>query len=214
MLISCGEINVRIGDSISEHAFEATDDTLQSKEVILVSRCLQGDHSAWESLVRAYGSQIARQVGRFTNLRGEVEDLTQEVLLRVYIHLASFRPDSGNLSHWVRRVCRNLIIDHLRRNRHIVKLNGDEPPDSFTRLSEQSPTPEVQFARDEVSYLLRRHVGRLAPELRQVLVLRYLEEMSYLEISRRLGVPNGTVKSRLHRGRTRLAHVLCEQRLS
>ncbi len=176
----------------------------REQEGVLVNRCLQGDSAAWETIVQSYGHRIARLVGRYTRLRGETEDLTQEVFLRVYLNLCTFRADSGKLSHWVTRVGRNLVIDYLRRNRHALKHQGSDCLESLN-LRNDAPTPEASVARQEVSWLLHRGLDVLSPELQEVLVMRYLEELSYREISRRLGLPDGTVKSRISRGRARLA---------
>ena len=180
---------------------------LQKQEGILVSQCLRGDSLAWEQIVSSYAGRIGRLVGRYTRLRGEAEDLTQEVFLRVYLHLGTFRADSGKLSHWVTRVGRNLIIDYLRRNRHFMRQRGTEKLESLNLQSDQIPTPEMSIARDEIARTVRRGLEVLAPDLQEVLVMRYFEEMSYQEISRRLGLPNGTVKSRISRARARLAEV-------
>lgn len=178
---------------------------VRNQEGVLVSRCLQGDSSAWETIVSSYGKSISRLVRRYTHLREETDDLTQEVFLRVYLQLRTFRADSGKLSHWVARVGRNLIIDRLRRTRHSWRHRDTGELETLNLPNEQAPTPESSVVRDEVSCLLRRCLAILAPELQQVLVMRYLEEMSYEEISRRLLVPKGTVKSRISRGRARLA---------
>ncbi len=128
--------------------------------------------------------------------------------MRIYLHLRTFRADSGKLSHWVARVGRNLIIDYLRRNRQSMQHQGTEKLESLNLRNDYIPTPEASLERDEVARLVRRGLEMLSPELQQVLVMRYLEEISYQEISRRLGLPIGTVKSRVFRGRARLAEFL------
>jgi RNA polymerase sigma-70 factor (ECF subfamily) len=153
-------------------------------------------------------------VRRYAYLKEEAEDLTQEVFLRVYLNLGSFRPGSGKLTHWLRRVGRNLIIDHMRRNHRFLAHRGREQVEALSLSDERPATAEARVARNEVSNLLHQRLSLLAPELQQVLVLKYIEEMSYQEISRLLGMPEGTVKSRLFRGRARLADQLCMQQLS
>ncbi len=189
----------------SKGSHAVTEPASREQEGILVSRCLQGDSLAWEKIVASYAGRIGRLAGRYTRLRGEAEDLAQEVLLRVYLHLRTYRADSGNLSHWVTRVGRNLIIDYLRRNRHFMQRRVTL--ESLNLQNEQIPTPETIIVRDETARLVRGGLGRIAPDLQQVLSMRYLEDMSYEEISRRLGLPNGTVKSRISRGRARLAEI-------
>ncbi len=201
---------MELGCHISEVTRRMPGSSEQKQEGILVDRCLQGDSAAWETIVKSYGHRIARLVWRYTCLRGETEDLTQEVFLRVYLNLCTFRADSGNLSHWVTRVGRNLIIDYLRRNRHALKNQGSDRLESLN-LQNEDPTPEASIVRREISWLLHRGLDVLTPELQEVLVMRYLEDMSYREISRRLGVPDGTVKSRISRGRARLADFCSRQ---
>jgi RNA polymerase sigma-70 factor (ECF subfamily) len=182
-------------------------------EEMLVRRCLDGEAAAWETLVRTYGRQIGRMVRRYAYLKEEAEDLTQEVFLRVYLNLGTFHPGSGKLAHWVRRVGRNLIIDHMRRNHRFKACRGSEPLESLCLSDDRPATAEAKVARNEVSKLVHDRLSLLAPELQQVIVLKYLKEMSYEEISRMLGMPEGTVKSRLFRGRAQLADQLSTQRL-
>jgi RNA polymerase sigma-70 factor (ECF subfamily) len=176
-----------------------------AQEELLVNRCLEGDSAAWETMVRTYARQIIGMVRRYTHIREEAEDLTQEVFLRVYLNLRTFRSDNGKLSHWLRRVGRNLIIDHLRRRHRLPLGRGGELHEALHPGSERSDAPEARLARNETSSMLHRCLGLLVPELQQVLVLKYLREMSCREISRMLGMPEGTVKSRIYRGRAKLA---------
>jgi RNA polymerase sigma-70 factor (ECF subfamily) len=143
-------------------------------------------------------------VRRYTHLKEEAEDLTQEVFLRVYLNLRTFRPDNGKLTHWLRRVGRNLIIDHLRRNRRMTRRSG-EFQEALYAVCEPPAAPETHLSRNETSDMLHHCLSLLVPELQEVLVLKYLREMSCQEISRKLGMPEGTVKSRIYRGRAKLA---------
>jgi RNA polymerase sigma-70 factor (ECF subfamily) len=179
----------------------------------LVGRCLQGDASAWEAMVTSYGPRIGRIAHRYAPLRGDVEDLKQEVFLRVYCSLATFRADTGNLSHWIVRVGRNLIVDYLRRSRHLPKCSSGGEPEMHGLPDQETASPERYTTQNEESCILQKSLRLLTPELEEALVLKYLKEMSYAEIAGRLGIPDGTVKSRVRRGREKLAYHLSRQGL-
>jgi len=187
---------------------------LQEQERTLVNRCLQGDASAWETMVSSYTRRIGSLVYRYSRRREEVEDLTQEILLRVYRNLNTFRADTGNLNNWVVSVGRNLIIDHLRQRKHYPQSGGSQELETLNLKDDQGPTPEGNVELAEACRLLRHSLRMLSPELQEAVVLRYLKEMSYDEIARQLGVPNGTVKSRINRGRAKLAGLLGKRGLT
>ena len=88
---------------------------MQTTDAELVKGCLAGDHAAWETIVRQYHQRIYNLAYRFTGRFDEAEDLTQEIFLKVYRTLASYRSESGALVTWIIRVGRNHIIDHYRR---------------------------------------------------------------------------------------------------
>ena len=92
----------------------------------LVERCLQGDDAAWESVVNSYGRRIYNLSYRYTSRRDEAEDLTQEILIRVYQNLKSYRSEAGSFQNWILRVARNLIIDHYRQVRRYPQTGGSE----------------------------------------------------------------------------------------
>jgi RNA polymerase sigma-70 factor (ECF subfamily) len=177
----------------------------KEREQVLVSRCLQGDTSAWEVIVRSYRGRIGKMVWRYATLRNEVDDLTQEVFVRVYCNLQTFRSDTGSLSHWLNRVGRNLVFDRLRQRQRGSRCQAVEDLESLNLTDEKTAAPDHDIGRLEMSNLLRRGLRLLSPDLREAIVLRYIEEMSYQEIARRLGVPDGTAKSRVNRGRAKLA---------
>ncbi|MBM3791333.1 MAG: sigma-70 family RNA polymerase sigma factor [Acidobacteria bacterium] len=187
---------------------------MQEQERTMVKRCLQGDGLAWETMVNSYSRRIGGLVYRYSRNREEVEDLTQEIFLRVYRNLNSFRADTGNLNSWMVSVGRNLVIDHLRQSRHCPQSNGSVELEGLNLSDERGPSPERTVARAEASRLLRQGLRLLSPELKEAVVLRYMEEMTYAEIARHLGVPNGTVKSRINRGCARLASLLSKRGLT
>jgi len=174
----------------------------------LVERCLGGDEAAWEELVRTQSRRVYSICYRFTNDSTAAEDITQEVFLRVFRSLKTYRSGSGSFAVWLARLTRNLLIDHYRRSR--MDRATDSINDQLPVLKERSaPTPaDAMLAGREASETLQRALARLSPELRETVVLRDLEGMEYREIAQVLKVPEGTVKSRLNRGRTELGRVV------
>jgi RNA polymerase sigma-70 factor (ECF subfamily) len=183
-----------------------------SGEEKLVERCLQGDDSAWETIVTTYSRRIYNLSYRYMNRRDEAEDLTQEIFIRIYQNLKSFRPEAGNLQGWILRVGRNLIIDHYRQSRRYQSSGGSEEIEALNLPDNKTPSPQRMAEQLEASRFLRSGLQTLSPELKEALILRDLEGMSYQDITELLGVPEGTVKSRINRGRLELAKVLVKRR--
>jgi RNA polymerase sigma-70 factor (ECF subfamily) len=178
-------------------------------EAQLITQCLAGEDEAWEDLVKAYTRRVYAMCYRFTNSASEAQDLTQEVFLRVFRTLKSFRAGEGSFLVWLTRLTRNLLIDHYRRNR--TDRVTDSIEDQLGVLEEKvslSTRTDGMLAGREASEVLQAGLARLSPELREAVILRDVEEMEYREIAQVLNVPEGTVKSRLNRGRAELARVL------
>ena len=180
----------------------------------LVERCLAGQQSAWEDLVRVHTRRVYSICYRFTNSDAEAQDLTQDVFLRVFKNLKSFRAGEGLFVVWLTRLTRNLLIDHYRRTR--MERATESIEDQATPLEETTGAiarTEGMLAGREASELLQGALQKLSPELRETVILRDLEELEYREIAQILNVPEGTVKSRLNRGRAELARVLRRQKV-
>ena len=181
----------------------------------LVERCLAGDEGAWESLVKLNTRRVYGICYRFTNNDGEAQDLTQDVFLRIFKTLKSFRSGEGSFTVWLTRLTRNLLIDHYRRTK--LERASDSIEDQMTMLEERSVgsgRADGLLAGREASEILQAGLQRLSPELRETVILRDLEELEYKEIADVLGVPEGTVKSRLNRGRAELARVLRKHKVA
>jgi RNA polymerase sigma-70 factor (ECF subfamily) len=178
-------------------------------DALLVERCLTGDPAAWEQLVRAHHRRVYILCYRFTGRAEEAEDLTQEVFLRVFRSLKSFRIDEGQFATWLTSLTRNLLIDHYRKTR---KDRALEPLEEQLPMLEEHRAAETQadsLTRDrETGEMLQAALGRLSPELREAVILRDLQEMEYRDIAEVLNVPEGTVKSRINRGRGELGRLL------
>lgn len=182
---------------------------LVSNDVQLVRRCLAGDEAAWEEIVRQYSRRVYNLAYRFTGNRAAAEDLTQEVFLRLYRTLDQYDPRMGELSHWLMRVARNLIVDDYRRRGRMPTENGEDLAEHVYHLqADPSGDPQRYVEQRELSQVIQQALARLSPELRACVVLRDLEGLSYQEIAELLRIPEGTVKSRINRGRLELARIL------
>lgn len=178
-------------------------------ETSIVERCLNGEQGAWDDLVKTYTKRVYALCYRFTNRSSEAEDLTQEVFLRVFRTLGSFRSGEGSFNVWLTRLTRNLLVDHYRRTKH--DRSTDALEDKLAVLEEktaQHSRTDGLLARREAGELLQGALQKLSPELREAVILRDLQELEYREIAEALDIPEGTVKSRLNRGRAELARVL------
>lgn len=178
----------------------------------LVERCLKGEETAWEDLVKTHTRRVYSICYRFTSKDSEAQDLTQEVFLRVFKNLRSFRSGEGTFAVWLSRLTRNLLIDHYRRTRN--ERATDSIEDQMATLEEKTASlgrTDAALAGREASEVLQQALGKLSPELRETVILRDLEELEYREIAGVLNVPEGTVKSRLNRGRAELARFLKRQ---
>jgi RNA polymerase sigma-70 factor (ECF subfamily) len=181
----------------------------------LVERCLSGEEAAWEELVRVHTRRVYALCYRFTNSDLEAQDLTQDVFLRVFKSLRSFRSGEGSFGVWLTRLTRNLLIDHYRRSKHDRATESIE--EQLPMLEEKTAMAgrtDGLLAGREASEVLQTALQKLSPELRETVILRDLEEMEYREIAQVLKVPEGTVKSRLNRGRAELARLLRKHKVA
>ena len=183
---------------------------MQRSDAELVKGCLAGDHAAWETIVRQHHQRIYNLAYRFTGRFEEAEDLAQEIFLKVYRSLGSYRPQSGALITWMVRIGRNHLIDHYRKFR--TERSRTDSLEVEYEKAEENPAryagPEEALEQRELSERVHRALLRISEDLREVVILRDLEEFSYDEIAEILKVPVGTVKSRINRGRIELARIL------
>jgi RNA polymerase sigma-70 factor (ECF subfamily) len=183
------------------------------QDLELIEQCLSGDESAWEELVRVHTRKVYAVCYRFTGTSEQAQDLAQEVFLRVFRTLKSFRAGEGSFSVWLNRLTRNILIDHYRRTKSDRATDSLE--DQLGRIEESasaSTRADGMLAGREASELLQTALQRLSPELRESVILRDIEELEYREIAQVLNIPEGTVKSRLNRGRAELAKILRRQK--
>jgi RNA polymerase sigma-70 factor (ECF subfamily) len=177
----------------------------------LIERCLKGDQRAWDEIVRLYWRKVFNVAYKFVGRQDEAEDLAQDIFLKLFKSLKTF-DRRANFSTWLISVSRNLCIDHyrsMRREHDVVTHDVD-----VVTLAHPSAvdSPHVALERRDRVALLRAALDKLAPSLRTAVMLRDIQELSYQEIAEKLGVPEGTVKSRINRGRTELARQIARLR--
>jgi RNA polymerase sigma-70 factor (ECF subfamily) len=181
----------------------------------LVERCLAGEQGAWDELIKTHTKRVYALCYRFTNRENEAQDLTQDVFLRIFKTLGSFRAGEGSFVVWLTRLTRNLLVDHYRRTKYerVTDAIEEKLPVLEERTAQFSRTDGMLAGR-EAGELLQEALGKLSPELREAVILRDLQELEYREIARVLSIPEGTVKSRLNRGRAELARVLRRKKVT
>lgn len=182
---------------------------MQGSEEKLVERCLKGDAHAWETLLQSYVTRIYNMAYRYTRRFDIAEELTQEIFLKVYQNLSSFRSGAGTLQNWILRVGRNLLIDYYRAHRRERQVAGSQELETleFTEHS-NIPSPYESLQARERAEFVMNGLEVLNPELKEAVLLRDIDGLSYQEIASLLEIPEGTVKSRINRGRIELAKVL------
>ncbi len=177
----------------------------------LIERCLQGDQQAWDAIVRLHWRRVFNVAYKFVGRHDEAEDLTQDVFLRVYRSLGTF-DRRANFQTWLISVSRNLCIDHYRSVRKEREtIDRDVNADDLSPVSREV-NPLVALERRDLARELRRALDELPRALRAAVVMRDLQDLSYQEIADRLGLPEGTVKSRINRGRHELARQITRLR--
>ncbi|MDH4063608.1 MAG: RNA polymerase sigma factor [Acidobacteriota bacterium] len=170
----------------------------------LIQRCLAGDQQAWEEIVRQHRRKVFNIAYKFTGKHDEAEDLTQDVFLKIFKSLHTF-DRRANFQTWLVSVSRNLCIDHYRSVRKEREtINRDVDAGELTPAS-KTPSAYAELEQRGRVELLRKAMAELQPTLRTAVLLRDIQELSYQEIADKLHLPEGTVKSRINRGRTELA---------
>jgi RNA polymerase sigma factor (sigma-70 family) len=183
---------------------------------MLVRRCIAGDAVAWEEIVQRYSRRIYNICYRFAGSADDAQDLTQEVFIKMYRMMSSYDIGRGAFMTWVTTITRNLLVDHFRKtkqDRMTESLDGapSEHEDAMPlsdRIPDKGAPPDARVQSREAGETVHQALQKLSPELREAVILRDLQDMDYREIAAVLRVPEGTVKSRINRGRAELARVL------
>ncbi|WP_433545834.1 RNA polymerase sigma factor SigE [Streptomyces sp. CA-294286] len=158
----------------------------------------------WEEIVSTHSTRVYRLAYRLTGNQHDAEDLTQEVFVRVFRSLSTYTP--GTFEGWLHRITTNLFLDMVRRKQRIrFDSLGD---DAAERLPSRDPSPQQVFQDTHFDADVQQALDTLAPEFRAAVVLCDIEGLSYEEIAATLGVKLGTVRSRIHRGRSHLRRAL------
>ena len=183
---------------------------------LLVRRCVAGDAVAWEEIVQKYHRRIYNICYRFAGSSNDAEDLTQEVFIKMYRTLNTYDLDRGAFMTWVTTITRNLLVDHFRKTKNerltdSLDATAPEHEDAMPlseRIPDQGPAPDAGVQSRETGEAVHQALQKLSPELREAVILRDLQDLDYREIATALRVPEGTVKSRINRGRAELARLL------
>ena len=172
-----------------------------------IHRAAEGDQAAWETIVRTYWRKVFNVAYRFVGTYEEAEDLTQEIFLKVFRSLNTF-DRRANFQTWLISVSRNFCIDRYRSGRRDREVFAREVNAADVQAESTGPSPHARIELQDRVALLREALRGLSPPLRSAVLLRDIHELSYQEIADELGVAEGTVKSRINRGRAELARRL------
>ena len=177
-------------------------------EKVLLQRAKKGEMAAFESLVTAYERRVYSLALRSTGSEADAADITQEVFLRAYRSLDTFRGESG-FSTWLYRITVNLCVDLARQNNPAESLDDEQALEApETRGAYQ---PETALANSELRRELDAALSLVSEEHRKIVILRDVAGMSYADIAAALELEEGTVKSRLARARAALRKILIER---
>lgn len=180
----------------------------------LVKRARAGDGTAWEDIVSAFSRRIFNLAYRFTSSVDAAEDLTQDVFIRIYKTLDQYDSKQGDLANWLMRLARNLVIDDYRhRQRNPQNSMADTVDDHQYHLRAVGNSAHKEVERKELAAQVQQGIDKLPEDLRTCVILRDIEELTYAEIVDVLKIPEGTVKSRINRGRIELAKILRRMRV-
>jgi len=184
--------------------------------VLLVRRCIAGDAAAWEELVQRYHRRIYNICYRFAGSADDAQDLTQEVFIKMYRTLNTYDIERGAFMTWVTTMARNLLVDHFRKTKQdrvtdsldVAPTEREDAMPLSEQLQDSGLAPDARAQSQQVGETVHRALQKLSPDLREAVILRDLQDMDYKEIATVLKVPEGTVKSRINRGRAELARLL------
>lgn len=181
-----------------------------------IEQIRQGEAAAFEELVRRYHRRVYALTYRFVRNEAEAADLTQEIFLRVWQKIDSFRGDA-KFSTWLFQIagnhCKNRL-KYLKRRHHAMHdsleagFKGDDSQGPAVQIADESADPHEQMAGARMQQLVREKLEELPEAQRDLLLMRDIDDLDYAEIAEATGLPLGTVKSRIHRGRAELARSL------
>jgi len=176
----------------------------------LIERCLARENDAWSEIVARYRRRVFHIAYKFTSKHDQAEDLTQDIFVKLLRSLDKFHRDA-NFGTWLTSVARHYCIDHYRASKREREVLVEDLV-AFDHAPAASGNPQRALEDRDTKTLLRRGLDQLPPKLREAVVLRDLQGLTYQEMASRLGLPEGTVKSRINRGREELARRLLRAR--
>ena len=171
------------------------------RDELLVLRCRRGDLEAWDELVRRYNGPLFYYVRRMVDADEPAAQLLQEAWVKVLESLCTLR-EGSRLAPWLYSLTRNVVMSHYRERYASRETNDNET------LQEQIAEPDSDTNRFEDAERVHLGLTRIGWAEREILTLHFLDDLSVAEIATVLGIPPGTVKSRLHRARSELRQVL------
>jgi RNA polymerase sigma factor (sigma-70 family) len=177
-----------------------------ASDAVLIERCLQKDNAAWDEIMARYRRRVFHIAYKFTGKHDQAEDLTQEIFLKLFKSLDKFNRDA-DFGTWLTSVARNYCIDHYRASKREREVMVEDLL-AFDQAVSSSGNPQRRLEESDRRSFLRAGLERLPDKLREAVVLRDLQGLSYQEMADRLNLPEGTVKSRINRGREELARLL------
>ncbi|MCT2536101.1 RNA polymerase sigma factor SigW [Aquibacillus koreensis] len=180
----------------------------------IVKQVKKGDQSAFEDIVNFYQNKVYQICFRMVGNAHEAEDLAQEAFIRAYVNIHTF-DDKRKFSTWLYRIATNLSIDRIRKKKPDyfldAEVKGTDGLDMYSQLPAEQALPEEEVESLELQSYIQQEIMQLPTKYRSVIALRFVDELSLIEISEILNIPVGTVKTRIHRGREalrkRLRHV-------
>ncbi|TDL75887.1 RNA polymerase sigma factor SigW [Peribacillus frigoritolerans] len=179
-------------------------------ETIVKNRIKQvkkGDQNAFAEIVDIYKDKIYQLCYRMLGNSHEAEDIAQEAFIRAYVNINSYDMDK-KFSTWLYRIATNLTIDRIRKKKPDFYLDaevtGTEGLTMYSQVAADVALPEDQVETMELQQMIQKEILKLPDKYRSVIVLKYIDELSLIEISEILDMPIGTVKTRIHRGREAL----------
>jgi len=183
---------------------------------MLVRRCVAGDAAAWEEIVRTYHRRIYNLCYRFAGTADDAQDLTQEVFIKMYRTLGSYDVERGAFVTWLTTMTRNLLVDHFRKTKQdrmtdsldATTSDHEDAMPLSDKIEDKAQPPDAGVQSRETREAVHAALQKLSPDLREAVILRDLQDLDYREIAQVLKVPEGTVKSRINRGRVELARLL------
>ena len=172
-------------------------------EILLISRARTGDREAFSALVEQYRDNVYRLAYRMCGNEYDADEAAQEAFVAAWRALPNFRGDA-KFSTWLYRLTTNAAIDVMRREKRRQTIGDGE----MIEVADESDSPQETVERTEQQEAVQKALATLSDEYREVLLLRYMEELDYAEIAEVLKLPSGTVKSRINRAKAALKTAL------